>query len=548
MKEWWLLVKEFWGVSAEAGVVLLQKFQRKLKIYGAFLKQASVIFGVTFGCLLLFFVIGAVSGSREVRGASLFLMGIAAMAYMVVAFPFLLVLQFGYEWGPVKKTFRLIGWVGLWFFFAAIYFHLVPVPAMLVLPILLLFGGLAYAFMAFGVPNLGARFAKARLGIAFTIITILLVLSSVFPSSIQGIGKLIAWFDTKTGEGIAEVTKPFPVSVSYQPDLAFFDPRTQRPLVWYYQNESGEYELFSAGDFHPRYGVKLEPVTPGKVRELEKFFRDKAIREKAAKAEDEKKKAEEQKLAELKRLAKEAIETAKKAAASAKIPGPPGRRGEPGEPGERGPVGAPGLPGQPGISGSPGQPGQVGPRGPAYDWVTIPAGAKLAVRLNQQLSTEVNAVGDTFTVEVDESVMVGSQTIVLKRTAAAGQIVGLERPGQVKGTASLTLALTSVGPFSEPMVISGQIFNLETEPLIVSGEGSKGKDTAKIGIGTGIGAVIGALFGGKEGAAKGAAIGAGAATTQVLVTRGRDIVLPPELKLEFRVAREIPLFEMVRER
>ena len=117
MKEWWTLVKEFFGVSAEASAALLQKFQKTLKRYGSFLKQASVVLGVAFGCLLLFFIIGVFTGSRPVRGVSLFLMGVTVVAWMLAAFPLIMAIQFGYEWGPVKKTFRLIGWIGFWFFF-----------------------------------------------------------------------------------------------------------------------------------------------------------------------------------------------------------------------------------------------------------------------------------------------------------------------------------------------------------------------------------------------------------------------------------------------
>lgn len=43
-----------------------------------------------------------------------------------------------------------------------------------------------------------------------------------------------------------------------------------------------------------------------------------------------------------------------------------------------------------------------------------------------------------------------------------------------------------------------------------------------------------------------AAVGAGAGTAGALATRGKDFVLSPETKLEFRVIKEVRLFEVVR--
>lgn len=550
MKEWWLLVKGFWGVSAEAAALLLQKFQKALKKYNAFLKQVSLVLAIALGCLLLFFIIGVFTGSKEVRGVALALIGATVVVWMLAAFPFILVIQYGYQWGPVKKTFRLIGWVGLWFFFAAVYFHLVPVPAVLVLPMLLLFAGLAYGFMAFGVPDLGARFIKARLGIAFTIITALLVLSSVFPSAFQGLGKLAVWANANVDGAVDEVVSPLPKAVAYGPDLVFFDPRTKEPRIWYYKIGDKSYELYDAFGFHPRYSEELKPITPEIVRELESL-------EKAAKTEVlavqqavQKKQAEEKRLADLEQAIKDAQAKTDAVVKIARIPGPPGRpglKGDPGPagtPGSVGPFGPQGKPGEIGPPGLSGKPGQVGPAGPIYEWVSIPAGTRLAVFINQGISTEKNRIGDTFSVEVAEPVLVGDRVVVSLKTAVAGRIVNLERSGRVSGVASLSLVLDSITFDYGP--IAGNPIQIETEPLLLSGGGTKGKDAAKVGIGAGIGAIIGGIFGGKEGTAKGAAVGAGAGTAGALATRGKDFVLSPETKLEFRVTKEVRLFEVVR--
>ncbi len=183
------------------------------------------------------------------------------------------------------------------------------------------------------------------------------------------------------------------------------------------------------------------------------------------------------------------------------------------------------------------------PPEPVYEQVVLPAGTRLALLLNTEVSTDRNTVGDTFPIEIVEPVVVGGRVVLQERTPAVGRIVALERPGRVSGVASISLVLHSIT--LDEGLSPGPVL-LETEPVVFSGEATKGEDATKVGVGAGIGALIGGLFGGSDGAATGAAIGAGAGAAVVMTTRGQDLVLPPEMKLEFLVTREVPLFEVVR--
>ena len=49
--------------------------------------------------------------------------------------------------------------------------------------------------------------------------------------------------------------------------IQFFSPDGQ-PLYWYYKRDDGRYEIFDFSGYHPRYGVKLKPVTIGVAREI----------------------------------------------------------------------------------------------------------------------------------------------------------------------------------------------------------------------------------------------------------------------------------------
>lgn len=506
MKELLMFVREMFGLGADASAVAFQK-------YFSFLKKASLVFGSFLVFLAVLFVLGAAFEFRPALSLSFFLGGAAVFLWLLAAFPIVLAVRAGYQWEPVRKTFSLIGVLTLWMFFLTIYFFFVPVPKAAIPIVLVLCAAIAIASVAFGV-GISTRFLALRLGIIFTVLTIVFVLTSLFPkSSAGGVRALIVWVDNRLGGAIEEATTPLPEPVAFRQDLEFFDLRTGEPKIWYYKTKDGKYDLYNNSGFHPRYRAKLEPVTEQIVLEIEEA--------------NEPPKPPVGPTTNPPEPPKPTIVVVRPP------PGPRGEKGEPGPSGERGERGEPGAVGSQGLP------------GPTYEWIAIPAGTRLSARLGKKLSTEKNRVGDTFLVEVDKSVVVHGKTVVPRRTAATGQIIDLKRSGRVSGTASLSLVLDSISlDIGDGMTQ----FQLETESFTISGEGTKGKDAAKVGVGAGVGAAIGALLGGKEGAAKGAAIGGGATTAEVMATRGKDLVLLPEMQLEFRVTKEVRLFETPRQR
>ncbi len=59
--------------------------------------------------------------------------------------------------------------------------------------------------------------------------------------------------------------------------------------------------------------------------------------------------------------------------------------------------------------------------------------------------------------------------------------------------------------------------------------------------GAGVGAVIGAIAGGGKGAAIGAIIGGGTGTTAILLTKGKQLKLEPETKINFVLSKVVDL-------
>jgi hypothetical protein len=89
--------------------------------------------------------------------------------------------------------------------------------------------------------------------------------------------------------------------------------------------------------------------------------------------------------------------------------------------------------------------------------------------------------------------------------------------------------------------VSGKSYPVQTSSVERSEKG-KGKRTATlIGGGAGVGALIGGLAGGGKGAAIGALAGGGAGTAGAAYTGNKDIVLPAESALSFKVLQPVEM-------
>ena len=347
------LVRELAGLGKDTGEAVFRKVNDALQKYFMFLGRVSMSFVVFLAFTTVLFVFGAAYGLRPVISLATFLGGVAVFLWLLAIFPIVWAVSKGFEWESVRKAFEWIGVVTLWIFFLSIYFYLVSVPLAAIPLVLVLCAAMAIASVLFGV-GISTKFIALRLGIVFTAMTVFFVLTGLFPSSAGGFGSLVTWLDSKIGGTVTEVVKPKPVV--YSSDLAFFDPRTQKPLVWYFRNENGEYELFNAEGFHPRYGGKLEPITQDKVKEVERLFQERSVEIEKKRVAEEEKLAEEKRLSDLESAVKDAqikaVEAAKVARAQSR-------------PGPQGPVGPSGAPGPAGLSGTVGQSGPRGLQGEA---------------------------------------------------------------------------------------------------------------------------------------------------------------------------------------
>jgi len=212
-----------------------------------------------------------------------------------------------------------------------------------------------------------------------------------------------------------------------------------------------------------------------------------------------------------------------------------------------GPANAPGQPPPaPGVyyqpSGSaPGQaqgPGQPAPGSapvirPAD--VNIPAGSELAIRINQSINVKTTPAGSQFDGEVVEPWTDSSGRVILPRgTPVQGVVDASHKRGAFKGASVLELRLTS-------LTLNGTQYPLRTHDLTETKKGKGKRSTAMIGGGAGLGLLIGGLAGGGKGALIGGLAGGGAGTAGAGLTGNRDLDIPAESIVHFRLAEDLTL-------
>lgn len=166
--------------------------------------------------------------------------------------------------------------------------------------------------------------------------------------------------------------------------------------------------------------------------------------------------------------------------------------------------------------------------------VTLPAGTVLTVRLAGTVGSKTNSAGDHFNATIATPVEAGGKVVLPKGTDVQGKVVDAKSQGRFKGGASLSLALESV-------TISGDAYGIKTSSVSRFQKGKGKRSAAMIGGGAGGGALIGALAGGGKGALIGAALGAGAGTAGAAYTGEKEIVLPAESTLSFKLTQALTI-------
>ncbi|MCC6537462.1 MAG: hypothetical protein IT162_07935 [Bryobacterales bacterium] len=175
------------------------------------------------------------------------------------------------------------------------------------------------------------------------------------------------------------------------------------------------------------------------------------------------------------------------------------------------------------------------PAAPVPDALVIPAGTWVRIRLDQPLSSDRSAAGETFSASLSQPIVADGFVVARRGQILEGRVTEAVKAGKRSGTSRLGIELITLS------LVDGRQMPVRTQLMEFSGGKSVGRDVAAAGTATGTGAAIGAVAGGGPGAAIGAAVGAAAAGIGILTTRGKATEIYPEAEVTFRTMEPITI-------
>ncbi len=161
--------------------------------------------------------------------------------------------------------------------------------------------------------------------------------------------------------------------------------------------------------------------------------------------------------------------------------------------------------------------------------VTIPAGTLVRLRVNQRITSDHSAPGQSFDGIVINDIVAGSSIAIPRGAGVRGTIVDAKASGVLKGRGELTLQLNQV-------TLGGRDYPIVSDSWAHNG-GDKTIETINKTAGFGaVGALIGAVAGGGAGAAIGGGVGAAAGLGSSAASGRGQVWIPAESVLTFHLA------------
>jgi hypothetical protein len=181
--------------------------------------------------------------------------------------------------------------------------------------------------------------------------------------------------------------------------------------------------------------------------------------------------------------------------------------------------------------------------------LTVPSGTRLAVVLENGISTRSAKAGDSLYFHTVFPVTQNNHTVIPVGSYLRGSLMESKRPGRIKGRGEFRLRLESL------IFPNGYTVDLLAAPRSadtggkettdsegkVTGSSGKGKDVGTVATTTATGAGIGAIAGGSKGAGIGAGIGGLVGLGAILFTRGPEAELPRGSTLDIEIERDLTL-------
>ena len=176
----------------------------------------------------------------------------------------------------------------------------------------------------------------------------------------------------------------------------------------------------------------------------------------------------------------------------------------------------------------------VPPPPPQPVTVTVPANSVVTIRTVDGIDSSTNHAGEVFKASLDTPIVVDSRVIVPAGADAYVKLVSASSAGRIAGRSELSLELASI-------VFQGKTYNVASSDVKQTGASRGKRSAATIGGGAALGALIGAVAGGGKGAAIGAAVGGGAGTGVQVLTKGQQVKIPSETRLDFTLQQPLDI-------
>ena len=171
---------------------------------------------------------------------------------------------------------------------------------------------------------------------------------------------------------------------------------------------------------------------------------------------------------------------------------------------------------------------------PAPEPPTLPRGTRLEVRLSQTIDVKHAESGERFSGTLAEPVVDGNTVVVPAGSGATGEVLVAHRRGRFKGQSVLALTLTRLD-------VNGTQYRIDTGSLARTKKGKGKRSAALIGGGAGMGMLIGGLATGGVGLLVGGLAGGGAGALGAAFTGNRDLSIPAESVVTFRLQDALTL-------
>jgi len=167
------------------------------------------------------------------------------------------------------------------------------------------------------------------------------------------------------------------------------------------------------------------------------------------------------------------------------------------------------------------------------DKVVLPPGTEIALRTNERIDSRDVVEGQTFSAQIENDVLDQQGFVAIPRGSDAALITR-----RLEDNGDMTLDVQSI-------TVQGRRYRVSTEDQELEnrkdGVGANGRTGKFVGGGAVFGAIIGAIAGGGKGAGIGAIAGGGAGAAAQIVTRGKEVHVPAESVLRFRLDRALRL-------